>query len=229
MLTGTVRDFLDSHPDFEKTIASDLGLVQTVLGVDRKPVYAGGAGTATTQGQTAFDQWYRDVAGVNAAMPFSLTLDNTVTADSRIFSYSDSAFFPVDGILQGNQGRSHNFHFTYELHSEFTYTGGEVFSFRGDDDLWVFINRRLALDLGGVHGTLTGSVNLDGLASTLGITPGNKYDFDLFFAERHTNESTFRIDTSILLTNPTPEPNTVALLAAGLAAMGISVLRRRSR
>jgi fibro-slime domain-containing protein len=205
-LRGTVRDFQDSHPDFESYLGSDPGIVQVLLGADRKPVYAGRAGNPSTTGQAEFDQWYRDVAGVNLPQEFAITLDNSASADPTVYTYSSDAFFPIDRQLWGNQGRAHNFHFTYELHSRFTYRTGQFFRFVGDDDLWVFIDGRLVIDLGGTHGSLAGSIDLD----TLALTDGSNYDFDLFFAERHTAESHFRVDTSILLeatATPTAEPS----------------------
>lgn len=219
-LTGTVRDFNDTHPDFESTISFDPGIVQTNLGVDGNPVYAGQAGNPTTHGQAAFDQWYNDVPGVNMSQSLAITLDNSGTGNPDVYSFSDSDFFPIDGQLFGNQGRPHNYHFTFELHSDFTYQGGEVFTFTGDDDLWVFINGQLAIDLGGVHGAMSSSVSLDAIASSFGMAVGGDYDFDLFFAERHTVASTFRIDTSIRL-NPTsvPEPSSLVLLGLLLLAV----------
>jgi fibro-slime domain-containing protein len=224
-LTGTVRDFLDTHPDFEDGLGTDTGIVQTTLGADGKPVYAGQAGNSTTHGQAFFDQWYRDVAGVNLSGSHTITLDNMITPDPNVFTFTDGAFFPIDGQLFGNQGRPHNYHFTYELHSDFTYQGDETFTFTGDDDLWVFINDQLVIDLGGVHGAQTDSVSL----SSLGLTVGNDYDFDLFFAERHTTQSTFRIDTSILLRPEEPAPEPTTWLLFGMASLGVLVRKRRQR
>ena len=217
-LVGTIRDFSDAHPDMEYTIAAETGIVEETLGADGKPVYASPTTTVTTTGKDSFDQWYNNVEGVNKAMEYVLTLDNTITPDLNVYTFSSSSFFPIDGMLLGNEKRSHNYHFTYELHTDFTYHGGEFFNFTGDDDLWLFINDRLVVDLGGVHGATSKSVDLDTLELTLGAT----YGFDLFFAERHTTESNFRIDTSILVeptSKPVPEPATMFLLGSGMLGL----------
>jgi fibro-slime domain-containing protein len=194
-LVGTVRDLLDSHPDFEKfTNISDKQIVAPMLGADRKPVYAGNPRTPSTTGKENFDAWYRDVPGVNVALPVSIAL---MPGAQGTYSFNNDAFFPIDGQGHGNQGRNHNFHFTAEIHTRFIYRGGEVFTFKGDDDIFVFINDRLAINLGGVHEQQTEQVNLDTRAAELGMTPGNVYALDLFFAERHTVESHIRIDTTI--------------------------------
>jgi fibro-slime domain-containing protein len=155
--------------------------------------------------------------GVNLTDSLTITLDDT--GHPGIYTFADSDFFPIDNQLLGNEGRPHNYHFTYEIHSQFTYQGFETFNFTGDDDLWVFINDSLVIDLGGVHAALSDSVDV----TTLGLTLGNTYDFDLFFAERHTTASNFRIDTSIVL-KQAPEPGSLFLLGLGLLAL----VRRRA-
>ncbi len=105
-----------------------------------------------------------------------------------------------------------------------SYTGGETFSFTGDDDLWLFIDDKLAVDLGGVRGAASGSVDLD----TLGLTLGQDYDFDLFFAERHTTQSNFRIDTSIQL-NPVPIPAALPLFGSAIGLFGFLGWRKKKQ
>lgn len=198
-LISVIRDFDDTHPDFELPIVGQLferGLVNSELGPDDKPVYAHKANSLSTSGQSAFDQWYRDTPGVNQSTSIDLTLRASAESPG-MFVYDDPEFFPIDGQLLGNQGRAHNFHFTLEASTRFQYLGGEVFRFSGDDDMWVFINRRLAIDLGGTHSSLAASVSLDEAAERLGLVRGGMFPLHFFFAERHTSESHFKIETSI--------------------------------
>lgn len=195
-IEGIVRDFSDIHPDFEDAIGDDPGMVLPDLGEGGDPVYAGAPTTPTTTGKINFDTWFRDVEGVNVSAPFTITLTRA-PGQEGLFHFANDAFFPIDGALLGNEGRDHNYHFTFELHTEFRYAGGEVFSFTGDDDLWVFVNNKLVIDLGGVHSAELGSVDLDLVAQDIGLTIGDVYPLALFFAERHTTSSTFQIDTTI--------------------------------
>jgi fibro-slime domain-containing protein len=221
-LSATVRDFNDTHPDFEGSIGGlQTGQVQSTLGAGAKPVWNAPALAGFTS-EANFDQWYRDVAGVNLAGALTITLNET-TPGSGVYEYINPAFFPIDGQLFGNQGRAHNYHFTLELHTSFTYQPGQVFNFTGDDDLWLFIDNQLVVDLGGVHGAVSGGVNLD----TLGLTSGQNYDFDLFFAERHTSESNFKMQTTIELASIPDGGQTVWLL--GLALGGVGAIGRRLR
>ena len=101
IMGGVVRDFQDTHRDFEYIIASDPGIVESTLGGDGKPVYAGLTGNPTTHSELEFDQWYNDDI-VNLSVPLSITLDNTITPDPLVYTFDDQAFFPIDNDLFGN-------------------------------------------------------------------------------------------------------------------------------
>lgn len=190
VLRGTIRDFHDTHPDFEQgVVTDDRGIVARELDAGGLPVYADHPTTPTTNGRDSFDTWYRDVPGVNAPMPIELQMLRVGT----VVAYSSLELFPIDGALFGNEGRAHNYHFTLHASLEFERRGGEVFSFSGDDDLWVFVDGVLALDLGGVHPTENGSFDVDDLAGPLGLVEGERYELAIFFAERQTTGSTFSL------------------------------------
>ncbi|MEY4514495.1 MAG: hypothetical protein RLZZ450_6617 [Pseudomonadota bacterium] len=91
----------------------------------------------------------------------------------------------------------HNFLFTTEAHLRFRYRGGETLTFRGDDDMWLFVNGRLTIDLGGPHVAVSATVALDALAGPLGLKKGETYPMDIFHAERHTDQSNYHLDTTI--------------------------------
>ncbi len=200
-LTATIRDFKAIHPDFEEDVTGqsfpfgEPGIVADQLGADGKPMYLG-ASLRTTSGAANFNEWFRDVPGVNMTTTIELPLQASPD-DPRLFHYESRDFFPIDGQLFGNEGLWHNYHFTLEVAAEFKYVGGETFRFNGDDDVWVYVNGHLVIDLGGLHESLAADVNLDEVAQSVGITTGNVYSLHIFFAERHTVSSNFIIDTSI--------------------------------
>lgn len=114
------------------------------------------------------------------------------------FQYLDEAMTVLNPYYDqfkstDGSGDKHNFGFTMKIQATFEYVPGQYFDFYGDDDVWVFINRKLVVDIGGQHPQKAGAVNLD----SLGLVPGDKYDFHIFYAERHTGSSNFRMRTSI--------------------------------
>ena len=218
VLEVTYRDFDISHPDFEMGFSGDVvrrQLVSSQLGSDSKPVFLSTIGcpweepTPTAcanwdvtepeiSSQETFDQWYRDVPGINIRFDRELVLADQGNGK---FLYSSQAFFPIgpeEGFLATPPEHiNQNFLFTTELHLAFTYISGQKFTFFGDDDLWIFVNGTLALDLGGMHSEARGTIDFDAQAAELGILSGQVYRMDIFHAERHTTGSNFQIETTI--------------------------------
>ncbi len=238
VLTGVIRDFKMSHPDFESYPGvSGTGIVNNTLDEDGKPTIKNLKlnNKQVVTSHESFSQWFRDVPGVNKRIEYAITLTKHATKPGVYVFKREKPdyFFPINDAGWGYTGGPNdplgsktykydssnnknklNYHFTYELKTKFTFTPRNerdrdlVFEFTGDDDVWVFINGKLAVDLGGVHGQLQASVNLDTKKAELGLVDGETYELTLFFAERCTTESNFRIETTLHLQEI--KPTTVA-------------------
>ena len=213
IMQGRIWDFSSAHPDFETGRGGPIvtGQVASTLGEDGKPVWAGSPNQVFAS-KEAFDQWYRDVPGINMSSPYVIELVESPVGSGN-YSFDRRDFFPIDDQLLGNedgrftdtQGRPHNFHYTMQLAGEFSFQNdSDTFTFTGDDDLWVFFGGQLGIDLGGPHRSATVSITGAQLRE-LGLNPGQSYAIDVFFAERQSQGSNFTIETNFNIQPPAPE------------------------
>jgi fibro-slime domain-containing protein len=164
-----------------------------LINTDGRNVYFCGYGDRDFN---SFSQWYIDVPGVNQAVQSTLTL---IKDANGVFSYDDTTFFPLDGLGFGNFGTTgHNFHFTSEVRYWFEYHADKnaTLTFNGDDDVWMFANGKLVVDISGTHARTADSViinaattDMDG--NLLSLVEGKIYEMVVFQAERNTNNSTY--------------------------------------
>ena len=99
-----------------------------------------------------------------------------------------------------------NRHFCFESHATFTYREDQEFTLLGTDDSWVFVNKKLALDNGGVHLTAPAHVALKDLNVKYGygfLEPGNNYTLEIFSCNRLAPQSNLTIKTNIFIKQTT--------------------------
>jgi fibro-slime domain-containing protein len=190
----------DQNNKLEKGIA---GPIRSPLDATGVPVYSPSREPGfynTMPRQTVFDALWDDTDQ-------SIRLDVPLTFSpigGQTHRYASANFFPINGRGFGSQHAGHNYHFSMHLRFSFFYAPGQSIYVESDDDLWLYVDRRLALDMGGIHGTYAGHLDLD----TLNLIPGQTYALDLFHTERNTFGSAFVLETNLL--SATPEPTFIA-------------------
>uniref|UniRef100_UPI003365632C fibro-slime domain-containing protein n=1 Tax=Candidatus Albibeggiatoa sp. nov. BB20 TaxID=3162723 RepID=UPI003365632C len=187
-LIGFVRDLPADHPDVEGTVTGvQEGCVEPFLAEDFiLPIAIDGNACNIS----ALDEWYLDDL---EGRPHLVEL--AYEEEGGTYSFLLDEFFPIDDEFLGNEGRQHNYHFTYELHANFISEPEQFLTVGSDDDLWVFLDGELIIDLGGVHDFEEATIELDDLE----LETGNDYVLSFFFAERRTQTSRLAIDTNIIL------------------------------
>jgi len=111
-----------------------------------------------------------------------------------------------------------NQHFCTESHLNFSYTPGQTFSVNSTNDTWVFIDGKLAIDLGGSHLDAPGFVNLDQFEGVQGkLQEGNDYRLEIFSCNRRTPMSELKIETNMFLQSSIPATIKVKSHKTGLA------------
>lgn len=207
------------------------GMVEPLLGANGVPKRNSSNFPADCHGTDYLDYWFlpleigEDASGKkytnSTCRDLELELDkegywfgqkNSQSPERGLFFLDDFQYLDeaqtVPNIFYdrlNGSGGYHNFGFTMKFQAKFEYVRGQKFEFKGDDDVWVFINNRLVVDIGGQHAEVSGAVDLD----TLGLTEGKEYPFHIFYVERHTSSSNFMMrtsmdlhtDASIFLTN----------------------------
>jgi fibro-slime domain-containing protein len=139
-----------------------------------------------------FGQWYREALGVSLAAAHSITLTRD---EDGIYEYLDDEFYPIDGVLYGNERDDHNNFFTYEAEMQFEYEecAGQFIEYRGSDDAWVYVDGKLAIDRNGLAAVTEQVAEMD----RLGLVDGEIYTVQLFYAHRTSREAILRLRTNI--------------------------------
>jgi fibro-slime domain-containing protein len=224
---GMVQSRLDKDGlPLPTTVANDI-LLNSYMKYWFRPFKSGDFTVPTYNGATG-----RLVSIVNATT--DTAFKNIVIKDSlrfvrvqgtNMYRYDNAQFFPLDkysppasfGIENpGINNPDHNYAFT--MHLSFTFTKTEeaqTFRFRGDDDVWAFIDSTLVMDIGGIH-----EPAVDSFTVSNNLETNKKYSFDLFFAERHTVMSSVRIETNLFEHRP---PNIEIISKSGTVCPGDTV------
>lgn len=176
------------------------------------PAHPSGAITDVVGGAI---QWWTAHATVTADTSVGaggVRVDNFVGNTLGGASFTGNAFFAGGAGSDGGVNGFRAVHWTGTLHI----TPTTILTLSADDDAWLFLNGNRTLDNGGVK-----ALSLATTSSITGIATGD-YIVDLFFADRHVNQSAI----NFTVFDPVPEPATLFLFGTTLAGVGAMIRRR---
>ena len=195
-------------------------------------VYDKDLGTISMSSGLSKDQVYFEGSSATTRFPFL-----PVTDSEGIYAgETKSPYFLDDGrgvmgvTEEGATFVNRNYNFSLASNGEFVYHYDEdlFFEFEGDDDVYLFINGELVLDIGGAHSITKVGLNVNDYvdwarkvtanptaysadevarAKKLNLKDGEKYTFDFYYMERHGWGSNCRIATNIVVTDPALDTN----------------------
>ncbi|MBO7583547.1 MAG: hypothetical protein J6T20_07125 [Treponema sp.] len=189
------------HVDFEHINQHDYDTVKEYLDDNKKPVYnsENAANILSITSADSFAQWFITSEDINREVRTSISFISD-DSDSMQYKYENRGFYPVDnkgfGDSEGYDTFWHNFNFTVE--STFYLLCKKdtpiTISCESDDDLWLFINGKLAIDQGGRHGYYTETITFT--AEDYNSNAGDYLEVKLFKADRGSSQAVMSVRLS---------------------------------